>query len=351
MSKDREPLPKFKGFQSPNYTIVPDELFDELLPTLSGSELKVLLYIIRRTFGFKKDADSISLSQMLNGITTKDGRVLDRGAGLSKGSLIESLSRLKEREVILTERQRSADRGDEPTIYRLNIVGSTTGPKTDHPVVQKLTTGPGTKTDHPVVSIPATQETVLQETVEQDISKFRRASHAAENVDNSEERSDREASEASTFRRVPTGKRAKGNGEFTTVSDVVRQKTFRRSRQEYDEARAVILEYIADFAPEMGDEATLSASVTRAVNLYRRSGRELGGFTAALYEARSKTKEYTANIKKRRTNADGSYAPKAKMAYYFAILEDVLGLREDASHANRGGRRRSPSHEPEGDSP
>src|SRR5438876_1002616 len=124
MSKDREPLPKFRGFQTPNYTIVPDELFDELLPTLSGSELKVLLYIIRRTFGFKKDADSISLSQMLNGITTRDGRVLDLGAGLSKGSLIEALSRLREREIILTERQRSADRGDEPTIYRLNILGS-----------------------------------------------------------------------------------------------------------------------------------------------------------------------------------------------------------------------------------
>jgi hypothetical protein len=52
----------FRGFLSPNYTSVPDELFDELLPELSGSELKVLLYIIRRTFGFKRDADTISLS-------------------------------------------------------------------------------------------------------------------------------------------------------------------------------------------------------------------------------------------------------------------------------------------------
>ena len=73
-----------KGSSSPNYTPVPDELFDEQLPDLSGSELKVLLYIIRLTFGFKKDSDNISLNQLLNGITTKEGIVLDRGTGLTK---------------------------------------------------------------------------------------------------------------------------------------------------------------------------------------------------------------------------------------------------------------------------
>ena len=36
-------------------------LFDELLPYLSEAELKVLLYIVRRTFGFKKEADAISV--------------------------------------------------------------------------------------------------------------------------------------------------------------------------------------------------------------------------------------------------------------------------------------------------
>ena len=45
----------FRGFDSPNYTQVPDILFDERMAHLSGAELKVLLYIIRRTFGFKKD--------------------------------------------------------------------------------------------------------------------------------------------------------------------------------------------------------------------------------------------------------------------------------------------------------
>jgi hypothetical protein len=64
----------FEGFTVPHYTQVPDELFDTLMPHLSGAELKVLLYIIRRTFGFKKQMDSISLSQMVSGIKTRGRR-------------------------------------------------------------------------------------------------------------------------------------------------------------------------------------------------------------------------------------------------------------------------------------
>ena len=40
---------RFAGFDEPNYTQVPDALFDELLPHLGDAELRVLLYIVRRT--------------------------------------------------------------------------------------------------------------------------------------------------------------------------------------------------------------------------------------------------------------------------------------------------------------
>ena len=69
----------FAGFSSPNSTSVPDDFFDVLAPNLSESELRVLIYIIRRTFGFKKEFDTISLKQMVEGIKTRDGRVLDQG--------------------------------------------------------------------------------------------------------------------------------------------------------------------------------------------------------------------------------------------------------------------------------
>ena len=119
------PVPAFRGFRSPSYTMVPDELFDELLPDLSGAELKVLLFVVRRTFGFKRDDDAISLSQMLHGITTREGRVLHRGVGLSKPTLLAALRSLQEKGVLRIARRRSATRGNEPTVYALRFA--------DHP--------------------------------------------------------------------------------------------------------------------------------------------------------------------------------------------------------------------------
>src|SRR5918911_359399 len=105
MPKTKDTAIQFNGYSKPNYTMVPDELFDEQLPYLSGAELKVLLYIIRRTFGFKKDSDNVSLQQMLNGISTRDGERLDRGVGLSKKTLLGALRSLEEKHIILTQRR------------------------------------------------------------------------------------------------------------------------------------------------------------------------------------------------------------------------------------------------------
>lgn len=72
---------RYEGFSHPNYTPVPDDVFDLIAPQLTEAELRVLLYIVRRTFGFKKDSDAISLNQMIHGIKTRGGRVLDQGTG------------------------------------------------------------------------------------------------------------------------------------------------------------------------------------------------------------------------------------------------------------------------------
>jgi Bacteriophage replication protein O len=163
MNKDDQK--HFRGYSKPNYTPVPDELFDEQLPDLSGAELKVLLYIIRRTFGFKKESDNISLNQLLHGITTKEDVVLDRGTGLSKKTLLETIRSLIEKNLIISERRRSKEKGDEPTTYRLNIVGEA-AENTHTPRGVKSTPGGGVKsTPHPSDKNYTTQETVIQETV------------------------------------------------------------------------------------------------------------------------------------------------------------------------------------------
>src|SRR5919201_5835773 len=115
---------EFKGFYVPNSTQVPDTLFDELLSELSGAELKVVLYIIRRTFGFKRQTDTIAISQLLHGITKKNGEVLDKGTGLSKSTLLQALKSLTDKNIILPTRQYDERGGFMATEYRLNIAST-----------------------------------------------------------------------------------------------------------------------------------------------------------------------------------------------------------------------------------
>ena len=151
---------KFPGFSSPRYTQIPDVVFDELQHRLRGAEYKVLMYILRRTFGFKKDADNISLRQMREGIVKSDGTRLDYGAGVqSKATLVSAVRKLEEMGIVLATRNSSNERGDEATTYTVNMGRDAR--------VQKLNTPPGTKIEHPRVQKLNTQETVKQETEKQ----------------------------------------------------------------------------------------------------------------------------------------------------------------------------------------
>lgn len=87
---------EFKGYSELAYTPIPDEFFDWQMHKLTGSELKVLLYIFRRTFGFKKYQDHIALSQFTNGICKRTGERLDEGCGLSTGSVSTAICSLAE---------------------------------------------------------------------------------------------------------------------------------------------------------------------------------------------------------------------------------------------------------------
>ena len=118
---DEPSIPIFRGFRSPNTTPIPDEVFDELLSALTGAELKVLLYICRRTFGFKKESDTISLHQIAEGITTRDGRVLDKGTGLSKRHVQRALKSLEQKHIVEVGRQMGEDGVNEINVYALHF--------------------------------------------------------------------------------------------------------------------------------------------------------------------------------------------------------------------------------------
>ena len=101
---------KWEGVDDPGWTQIPDIFFDFIMPHITPAEFKVLMYIARHTWGYRdhrgrtKEKDSISLKQMVEGITCRDGTVQDYGTGLSRAGVIKVLKSLEANNLITVER-------------------------------------------------------------------------------------------------------------------------------------------------------------------------------------------------------------------------------------------------------
>lgn len=95
-----------KGLPKPNYTGIPNTLF-EMMPDMKEAELRVVLAIARQTFGWHKKNDRISLRQM------------QKLTGLSRPAIIRGLAEGEDREVI---KRREVKRGDPEKGYYYSLV-------------------------------------------------------------------------------------------------------------------------------------------------------------------------------------------------------------------------------------
>jgi hypothetical protein len=92
-------------------------------------------------------------------------------------------------------------------------------------------------------------------------------------------------------------------------------------------ARRELAGFIEDMRRELNDRAPAGATLTRAVNLYRRSGLSPEAFRDLLYDARRRTQQHTGAIRARPIERGAGALPvKPKMAYFFGVLENALGL-------------------------
>lgn len=99
-----------RGIRIPNSTQVPNEIFDEYMLHLELSELRVLLFLIRKTFGFNKlTGDHISLSQ------------LEKGTGLHRETIVKAVTALEYAQLIAVERKKDKHGRNLTTFYRLRI--------------------------------------------------------------------------------------------------------------------------------------------------------------------------------------------------------------------------------------
>lgn len=97
---------RFPGFQRnylKNFFIYPN-ILEEYWWELSGSEQKVLDFILRQTIGFRKTCDFIALSQFSKGIR---GKSKNRGTGLSVSQIRRAITGLEEKGFITVGRGRN----------------------------------------------------------------------------------------------------------------------------------------------------------------------------------------------------------------------------------------------------
>lgn len=310
---------RFAGYTPANYTMVPDQLFDEQLPDLSGAELKVLLYIIRHTFGWKKDSDNISLSQMVNGITRRDGSRIDRGTGVSKRTLLVVLRDLEDKGFIITTRRRSLEKGDEPTNYRLNVRGASQGEEgTAYPVVQKLRQGGGEQiAPGPRGRNFATQETILQETT----------------IHNSNDSKGTQAEEIVKGLATPAPKELAefvGNDDVVQPTRAAKTHAPRTGSQRTTSAliRMAVTTHLDTVvratSEDFHDEAHIPSNIVQARNLLATSQMEEQAFVDLVYQARTITKQQ-GNIRK----LAGNQSQRNRIPYFFAVLRDLLAIDEE----------------------
>ena len=82
---------------------VPTVILSRYMARLSGAELKVLMYIWRRTESPDRKLFKLTIRQICDGLVGADGTVLDRGTNLSKNSVTSVIKRFRELGVLPTD--------------------------------------------------------------------------------------------------------------------------------------------------------------------------------------------------------------------------------------------------------
>jgi phage replication O-like protein O len=87
------------------YIKIPVEVLDD--PTLSPAEFRIILHIIRKTYGFQKQSDGMSFSQ------------ISEATGLSRRTVIDTVKRLQDRKMISLKHQKKRNGAATFNRYKL----------------------------------------------------------------------------------------------------------------------------------------------------------------------------------------------------------------------------------------
>lgn len=106
----------------PNSTQIPDTMLDLWMGLFRGeAPFKILMYIARRTFGFRKTSDNLSIPQICTGIVTEEGKRLDWGTQLGRRTVEVTLADLVARGIVRRRVNHHQSGQQAPNTYSLNL--------------------------------------------------------------------------------------------------------------------------------------------------------------------------------------------------------------------------------------
>lgn len=93
----------------PNSSAIPNVLFDYWMNILSPAEFKVLMCIARKTYGWHKNNDLISIKQ------------IEKMTGLHRSGIVKNVDALVERGLLNKVKSKTTDGDDAPNRYEINV--------------------------------------------------------------------------------------------------------------------------------------------------------------------------------------------------------------------------------------
>lgn len=131
----------FQGFRPPeqNWSKLPHAMIEALPLVETVGELKVILYILRHTWGYQEydDPKKITLDEFENGRRRRDRTRMDSGTGLSRPTIIDGLERAEKHGFIIVEYDES-DSARVKKFYSIRTITADEGLRNFTPGVKEL---------------------------------------------------------------------------------------------------------------------------------------------------------------------------------------------------------------------
>jgi hypothetical protein len=328
------------------YFNVPTVFMDIIAVIDNLAELKVVMYILRHTWGFREFEKPIRLTidEFMYGRQKIDGTRMDSGTGLSKSAVLDGLDRAVKHGFIVCHVD-DHDRARVKHYYQLKMQpAESSSPEPDYvPTFEKPAAPDEIEVATTIVPIGTGDNCPEQETEDYDPYA---GTIFSPNYQSPEQKIFVSEPESTTttaeVNNSPRGSKQLHRSNQRTKELTSRKKEIRNAYpsekleevirflpgadqlpQPRQKAPAFLRNMILDFSRDLGDHDHGPSNVSQAAKLYRNSGMDEEDFKRTLYEARAMAKRAT------QIKYLNSIGGMNRMPYFFKCLSGAL-IKEEA---------------------